>query len=731
MAVSAATGGADMIFTFMLLVALAANLALLAVAVITYTQIKTFSQLKVVLHRLPSRFEPWLTGLALGLTAALSMTLPLAIAPGVIVDGRSPAPIGLAAPVGGPIAGVIAALLAAVYRLSLGGAGDIAGTIGILAAAAAGLFVWSLLRYRRRRLGLSHLLLLGSLLVPCYLIGLWHLPTTELANSLIATALPPAAIALPLGALFLGTLLIQEQRRRIETRIAESERRYHSITDNMPGVVYQRELTADGEVRDPFLSSRLIDLFGVSADEAMADSAKLMQSVHPEDIDAMTELIAELAQELTTWSHEYRVLHADGSTKWLHAKALPHRRENGDVVWDGFVTDEFERKAAEMALSVANGLLTMTNERLAMMYDDAHQFVDDVAHEFRTPLTVIREFAAIMNEGLVGDLTDDQRHYLRVICARVDDLNGLVNDMLDLSRLEAGLISAARRECAVQEIVERVETVLTRRAAASRVEFKLEIEEGLPSLYCDAEKIGRVLVNLAINAFKYGGDKGGVTLWMRRLPATSQVMMGVTDNGPGIPQDKLEMIFERFKQAGRLRDTAKGFGLGLNIVRELVDLNLGDVGVQSSLGKGSTFSFTVPIFDPAGIVSLFVDKLARERSDLFFVADIRIDIAAEMDEAIAADFNSILQQQVRGDELLLHIGPASWVLLTPDKQEVEVRARARDLRERIGEIYGEIGDGSPALEVEPMGIWRLPGQTQALLARFGRRDDHENLRRRA
>jgi hypothetical protein len=86
---------------------------------------------------------------------------------------------------------------------------------------------------------------------------------------------------------------------------------------------------------------------------------------------------------------------------------------------------------------------------------------------------------------------------------------------------------------------------------------------------------------------------------------------------------------------------------------------------------------------------------------------------------------------VRGDELLIHVGPASWALLTPDKQEVEVRARARDLRERIGEIYGEIGDGSPALEVEPTGIWRLPGQTPALLARFGRRDDHENLRRRA
>jgi hypothetical protein len=140
-----------MIFTFQdILVALAANLALLAVAVITFTQIKTFSQLKVVLHRLPSRFEPWLTGLALGLTAALAMTPPLAVAPGVIVDG-STVPIGLAAPVGGPIAVAIAALLAAVITSQA--VLSVAGIIGTC-RGGGGPTVWSLLRYRQRRLAM-------------------------------------------------------------------------------------------------------------------------------------------------------------------------------------------------------------------------------------------------------------------------------------------------------------------------------------------------------------------------------------------------------------------------------------------------------------------------------------------------------------------------------------------------------------------------------------------------
>jgi signal transduction histidine kinase len=99
-----------------------------------------------------------------------------------------------------------------------------------------------------------------------------------------------------------------------------------------------------------------------------------------------------------------------------------------------------------------------------------------------------------------------------------------------------------------------------------------------------------VLINLGINAFKYGGDKGGVRLWARRSDSPREIVIGVTDSGPGIPAEKLEMIFERFKQAGGLRDTAKGFGLGLSIVRELADLNVGDIAVESAVGKGTTFS---------------------------------------------------------------------------------------------------------------------------------------------
>jgi PAS domain S-box-containing protein len=713
------------IFSRDILVALAANLALLALALVIYNQITAF------LGKLPARLERWLAGLVFGLAAILSMSVPIAAAPGVLVDGRA-VPIGLAALFGGPPAAAAAAAIAATYRLALGGAGEIAGTIGIILAALCGVFVAKLGRTGGRGLTYPHLLLLGVLLVFSQLIGMLFLPGSDLAYAVITAATPAQAVALPLGTLFLGTLLVQERRRRdAEAAAVESERRFHAITDNLPGVVYQRLLTASGEIAYPFFSARVQELFGVTAEEAMADASKILNTVHTDDFDRFTTSIKDSAQQLSVWDHEYRVVRKDGAFRWMHAKAVPHRRENGDVMWDGIVTDVTERKIAEMSLGVANQLLTSTNQRLSTMYETAHHFVDNVAHEFRTPLTVIKEFAAIMEEGLVGALNAEQGDYLRVICARVDDLNGLVNDMLDLSRLEAGLIGVSRRECMIQDIVGRVESTLERRAKASNVEFAVEIEAGLPALFCDPEKIGRVLINLGINAFKYGGDKGGVCLWARRSGNPREIVVGVSDRGPGIPAEKLEMIFERFKQAGGLRDTAKGFGLGLSIVRELADLNLGEIAVESAVGEGTTFSLTLPVFDPPAIVGRYVAKLARERTSSFYVSDIRISVSGAGDAAAANDCEAFLQQQVKREDLLMRLGPDSWILLTVDKRDADIRAKADQLRDGLVRHAAEIGDGAPAVDAQPVGVWRLPHQSEALIARFQALRDMAQARRSA
>lgn len=528
-----------------------------------------------------------------------------------------------------------------------------------------------------------------------------------------------AAIALTAIMLFAAVLVRRSRQWRSITPAAnDGELRFKAAADNLPVVLYRQSRSTSGEVSFPYVSGRIRDFLGISAAEAMADGTKVLNAVHPGDIGRFKDSLDESAAGLSPWSQRFRVNLADGGVRWLHAAAVPHRRGDGIVLWDGIITDESERHATESALGAANGLLTAANQRLATMYETAHQFVDDVAHEFRTPLAVIKEYASIIHDGLVGGVTTEQQDYLRVIGARADDLNGLVNDMLDLSRLEAGIISVARRQCGIGDILGPVQPLLARRAAASGVDFAVDLDVDLPALYCDAQKIGRVLINLAVNAFKYGGDKGGVRLWARHPAGKSEITIGVSDHGPGIPAGKLGMIFERFQQAGGLRDTAKGFGLGLSIVRELVSLNLGEVSVTSEPGQGTTFSFTVPLFDPPALAARFIARLARQRPGLFFMADIGISLSGPGGGAIGDDCDAFLLQQAHGDELLLRLDSTVWILLTADKLDGEVRERARALQESLVAFAAEVVDGGLMIDVQPRGIWRLPSQQHALVTRM-------------
>jgi hypothetical protein len=222
-----------------------------------------------------------------------------------------------------------------------------------------------------------------------------------------------------------------------------------------------------------------------------------------------------------------------------------------------------------------------------------------------------------------------------------------------------------------------------------------------------------------------------VRLWAHRSANPREIVVGVSDRGPGIPAEKLEMIFERFKQAGGLRDTAKGFGLGLSIVRELADLNLGEIAVESAVGEGTTFSLTLPVFDPPAIVGRYVAKLARERTSSFYVSDIRISVSGAGDAAAANDCEAFLQQQVKREDLLMRLGPDSWILLTVDKRDADIRAKADQLRDGLVRHAAEIGDGAPAVDAQPVGVWRLPHQSEALIARFRALRDMAQARRSA
>ncbi len=272
--------------------------------------------------------------------------------------------------------------------------------------------------------------------------------------------------------------------------------------------------------------------------------------------------------------------------------------------------NRLERCNRELArdLKTANTTLEHQNTRLEELTETAHRFVDNVAHEFRTPLTVIKEFAAILLDGIGGEVSDQQSQYLHHIIGASRDLAGMVDDFLDSSKLKAGALRVNRTRHAVSEIIEGIRPTLEHRAASKQIRIIDELEGEDCEVFADLEKAGRTLLNLAVNAIKFSSAGDEV-----RIVATCSsegALISVFDHGPGLPADEVEIIFERFRQVGDVQRTcAKGFGLGLNIAKELAWLNLGTITVQSEVNRGSRFSLSLPSCDPSVIFGRYLSVI--------------------------------------------------------------------------------------------------------------------------
>ncbi len=262
-------------------------------------------------------------------------------------------------------------------------------------------------------------------------------------------------------------------------------------------------------------------------------------------------------------------------------------------------------------LKQANQELERKNERLGALTDTAHRFVDDVAHEFRTPLAVIKEFAAIIDDGLGGDVTAAQHEYLAFIRTASQDLADLVDDFLDSGKLQARTLRVTRRRYDIREILEEVRPLLESRARARGVPIEFDVAADAGSIFVDEEKLRRILVNLVVNALKFSSADAPVVVEAAPV-ADGRVRLGVRDQGPGMSPEECESLFERFRQGGEAwRVESRGFGLGLNIVRSLAEVNLARVAVESELGAGSCFTVDVPRFDVPAIVDAFIEMSGR------------------------------------------------------------------------------------------------------------------------
>ncbi|HEX2226715.1 MAG TPA: ABC transporter substrate binding protein [Candidatus Binatia bacterium] len=267
------------------------------------------------------------------------------------------------------------------------------------------------------------------------------------------------------------------------------------------------------------------------------------------------------------------------------AKALGKRlTENLHELYSG-LEKKIEDRTHELALA---------NEKLKTLDKMKSDFVSHVSHELRTPLTAIKGAVDLMLREVAGPLTEKQIHYLTRVRSNTQHLAALINDLLDLSKIESGRIEVKSSRVSLSGLVHEV--VETLRPVAAEKVIALEATVGEPSILISADrsKINQILTNLLGNAIKFTPGSGRVTV-SASGNAKEGVQVSVSDTGPGIPPEEREKIFDKFYQIGEAAGAKpKGTGLGLPICKALVELHGGRIWVESEANRGSTFHFTLP-----------------------------------------------------------------------------------------------------------------------------------------
>jgi PAS domain S-box-containing protein len=338
-----------------------------------------------------------------------------------------------------------------------------------------------------------------------------------------------------------------------------------------------------GEV---FYSRHWKDMLGYAEDEIPNDSQVWESLVHPDDLERVkAELRRHLDRETPYYIAEYRIRCRDGSWKWVLAR--------GKAVWDangapvrlvGAHSDVTERRRSEELLREARQAADEANSAKS-------QFLARMSHEIRTPMNAICGLSDLLSDT---PLDGEQREYVRVFRTNAERLLRLINDILDLSKVEASALDLEISAFRLEDALRRVSDLFLAAAKQKNLALNVTVLPGIPAaVRGDPDRLEQILVNLVGNALKFT-EQGSVSVLVAPGTRPGHVAFEVRDTGPGIRADQIGAIFEPFVQAdsGSTRKHT-GTGLGLAIAKKLVEKMGGEIGVESEPGKGSCFRFTV------------------------------------------------------------------------------------------------------------------------------------------
>ena len=392
-----------------------------------------------------------------------------------------------------------------------------------------------------------------------------------------------------------------EALSRAMTELKISEKQFRLITDLSP--VHLIRAGPDGDAT--FLSPGFFSMTGLSREQALGFG--WIESVHPDDRTRLMEGWHEALQAQVIFQAEFRFRVATGEFRWYRARVVPDLDEDGTVLgWVGAAVDLHE---LHLALDERAEALDKAESARRLAEEASHlkdEFLATASHELRTPLNAIVGWVHVLQSGALRD-DEQRRQAVNAIDRNAKSQTRLIEDLLDVSRMIQGRVSLTVTPLDLGSVIEAAVETIRHSAAAKDITINVELPPETIPVIGDEQRLQQVTWNLLVNSVKYTPRGGHIDVTLGRQ--RGRAVITVKDSGEGIEPALLPHVFEPFRQGGSSSAMRSGLGLGLAIVRRLVDLHGGRIAAESAgAGRGATFTVSLPLAHGAAAISVVPPK---------------------------------------------------------------------------------------------------------------------------
>ena len=389
------------------------------------------------------------------------------------------------------------------------------------------------------------------------------------------------------GLLWRGYTTDVTEHHRVRSAMAETSTRLEGLITRLPVGIYVLASNRRGEDRFIYTSPRFLEMFELDPAFLARRAAPMLERIHPDDLEGFLAENNRAHETKTVFKWEGRGV-IRGWVRWFYMESVPRPADgHGEVLWDGVTFDVTDRHIMEEELRQAQRAATAAN--LAKS-----EFLSTMSHELRTPLNAILGFAQLLEADRREPLSARQQDYLATILRAGGVLLALVDDVLDLARVESGQIRLSLESVDPAELVEDCIETLAPQWRARGVNVSFATDDRPPRVTADRRRLAQCVMNLLSNAIKYN-RAGGHVVARVALPGDGCLVISVEDDGIGVPQDGRHLLFQPFHRLGREVSDIEGTGIGLKLSRDLMRAMGGDLRFHPREGGGSIFEMTLAV----------------------------------------------------------------------------------------------------------------------------------------